>query len=449
MNGYMVDEFLANNIDMLFVWVIFFAMYASAIAMTFSVLEFKHTPRKRVTFLIIAVFSIAFSELMFILIADKFKIDTIVSLAVFFRPLAGISICTSLAKVDKWKSTFIFLSAWSVTCFFSVICSFIGLLFKDPIVNHIVRGVLAIIMQLACCKPLYKHMRKPLNDLMKTVQKKWNLFALVPGLLIFVHAFYFAVADNDFLPSYAIMLAVFMMSGIFFHLLIFCIKSDNITSTIQKENEIYSMQVQALETQLQTIIKSNHQMRIMRHDLKHYIGTIESLIAEKQFGKTLEYTNWISENIQSSTPVLYCKNVSVNACISHLASLASERKISLAHKIDIPENLSIDTFALCSVIANMVENAINHCTTNENIGALEVQVVAKTLENSILVQVKNPTKFDVRFDEDNIPLRSDGSRGTGIQSIASFARQNDAVLNFQCADDIFTANILINFKDTI
>lgn len=97
----------------------------------------------------------------------------------------------------------------------------------------------------------------------------------------------------------------------------------------------------------------------VRHDMRNAIQTAYSLFNSGQTvsgGKILE---GLTDRISSAQ--FFCSNAVVNAVVNEKADACREAGIEFCSHLDVGEDLGISEMDLCSLFANILDNAVNGC----------------------------------------------------------------------------------------
>ena len=95
----------------------------------------------------------------------------------------------------------------------------------------------------------------------------------------------------------------------------------------EQYNEMIRMQLSSLHTEMESTRKSEQRMSILRHDTRHHLSAIRTLIQQGESDKALEYLNEVSQTYDDTVIKTYCKNEMVNSVLSICAV------ICIAHRI--------------------------------------------------------------------------------------------------------------------
>ena len=101
--------------------------------------------------------------------------------------------------------------------------------------------------------------------------------------------------------------------------------------------------------------EENRNMAIYRHDLRHILNTLHSMIKE---GSYLEAETFIEENISTiagDETTVWCKNRILNAMFNAYFSDARDNRIKVSAEIDIKDISDEEATAFSLIISNAIE----------------------------------------------------------------------------------------------
>lgn len=197
------------------------------------------------------------------------------------------------------------------------------------------------------------------------------------------------------------------------------------------------------ESQYIALKKHIDEIRKLRHDMRQSIHTIHTL-AEK--GETEAIKTYLT-NYESEIPLFnyrkYCDNNAVDALLNYYSQKEYDSEIDMNWQINLPDDISILETDLCSIIGNIVENAIYGCRS----------VPTKDRKHSLSIVVKNETRlyivstntFDgnVKQSEGQYLSTKRNGSGIGIASIRITAEKYSGVAKFHHTENKFYADIML------
>ena len=115
-----------------------------------------------------------------------------------------------------------------------------------------------------------------------------------------------------------------------------------------------------------------------RHDFRQNILTMKNLYHEGNFEQLGLYIDEYYDALPVPETRQYCCNRALNALLNFYAGKAKENEIPVSFRIDIPQKISVSDIDLCTIIGNILENAVA--------ASLEIPVERRSLLLSGLVQ---------------------------------------------------------------
>lgn len=116
--------------------------------------------------------------------------------------------------------------------------------------------------------------------------------------------------------------------------------------------------------QLESILKSS---AIQQHEYSRHMQTLQALIGLSKFEKAQEYINGITDRYYSDNIIYYIDHPAVSALINSKNSVAQINNIDFAVAVKCNlAGISMPAWDLCSVLGNLLDNAIEAAVTDPN-----------------------------------------------------------------------------------
>ena len=200
-------------------------------------------------------------------------------------------------------------------------------------------------------------------------------------------------------------------------------------------NKNYIQMMQMSEDKYKTIRKINH-------DVKNQFMMLKVLSDEKKFSELNEYINNYLKNNSIVDSLSHCGNKVIDDILNIEFSKCKKENIDLDTKIIVPPTLNINPVDLCSLIMNIVDNALNEVKKIEKKKIyLEIQLV----NTALLIKTENETKIKFsRNDLNNLLLKNNGDNyhGWGLKIVQNIVDKYKGSIKLEC-DDNFVVTIMI------
>ena len=213
------------------------------------------------------------------------------------------------------------------------------------------------------------------------------------------------------------------------------------------ENTLLKQQIKFDEANSEEIKRKYEQLHKMRHDFNNTLSMIHSL---NDSGKGEQINRLISEYQQSTkrdiVRTVTTDNDYINAIVNSKISDAKSEGIEIVLSI-IQHIGEVNTMAICSLLGNMFDNAIEACKKchddkkiildiSKRNGGLEI-LMKNTISSSVLKD--NPELITSKADKEN--------HGYGTKIINEIAERNHGIADFYESGDMFCCHVIVSFDE--
>ena len=275
----------------------------------------------------------------------------------------------------------------------------------------------------------------------------WCVHAIISSILLLINLsmapqkYETLFVNNVFRVYLSLQAVIFILEiliGIIFY---FVLRNLMDLSDLKVRSNLMEMQEKAYEKQ-QRYMEENARIR---HDFKHTIRSLKGM-AEKGdlegLNKFLdEYVRMMPENEIR----IYCKNSALNSLLNHYRSQAEAKKIDVQYHIELPsqEDMPLTNTELCSVVGNILENAINAAGAQKE-GERYIRLSLQVAQNNAFYIVAE-NSFDGNPVQKNGQYMSIGKKrsGIGLRSINSTVEQHNGIAQFHHEGTVFYTDIML------
>ena len=211
------------------------------------------------------------------------------------------------------------------------------------------------------------------------------------------------------------------------------------TAETEDRNHILEMQEKQYVA-LQTYLDSD---RKARHDFRQAIYTLKELSSEKDYQAIDDYLSRYIDFLPQKDITDYCKNPALNALLNHYAGIAGRFGIQTDFQLCLPEELFIDNVDLCSIIGNILENAVTACRDIPVEKRFIHFVLSMEQGNEIYIAISNSFSGKLRKIKDRYLSTHKGGNGIGLLSIAAAAERYGGMADFSNQGEVFYSDIML------
>lgn len=211
-------------------------------------------------------------------------------------------------------------------------------------------------------------------------------------------------------------------------------------SKAEQYNELIRMQMNSFQAEMDNTRKSEKKMSILRHDTRHHMAVLRTLIQQGDCGKALEYLNEVSQTYDDTVIKAYCRNEMVNSVLSTYNTRFEEQKIPWDTQVTIGEKLPCSEMMFCAILSNVLENAM-HAVQELPESRRRIELSLSEKAAHLLLMVKNPVQIMPVFT-DGIPVTERSGHGLGVRSIVYYVEKLNGQYQFRMEDEEFVVRLI-------
>lgn len=209
------------------------------------------------------------------------------------------------------------------------------------------------------------------------------------------------------------------------------------------DTKILNKQIENIMEISELKAQSDNELRILRHDMKHVLVTISTLINNGEIEQAQELINSYNVSIENTKRKRYCNDPLINSVLEYYEQQCINNDINFKTKINnFEELLTIPSNEIVIVISNCLDNAINASLKLKNNRA--VTFIFLNNNGRLILQIKNKYDGNISFDTNNLPTNDKEEHGFGTKSIELFAKRNNITLDYAVTKTTFEITLLFN-----
>lgn len=216
------------------------------------------------------------------------------------------------------------------------------------------------------------------------------------------------------------------------------LESESERTSIYWKNVFFESYVKGLEDQYSLVEQSEQNLKILRHDMRHYSGMIDALLNQGAYDEIRNVTAHIQAVSDENKIVKYCENLMVNSIITHMMEKAQQHDVTVQLEAIVPRDVPFNNYEFAAVIANLIENAVR-CVSEFQTKEKCIKTKIECDMGHVLIHVQNTYEKEIILDSvTGLPKSQAGEgHGLGMQSVQTFSDKIGGNIGCYCEEGIF------------
>ena len=308
----------------------------------------------------------------------------------------------------------------------------------------------ALIVIGACLLLAFAGKKKPKSDLHIPVSARILLIAMLIVGTIAVDI----LIDRAFVAAEAGMVVVsvfpFVVGSIFLLLILMAFALVVQIGFLSRKNMDYALEIrqkkleQAYYHNLEIIIDG---IQKFKHDMQSHTQTIRGLLQQKAYGELEEYFRTVDEKFRQMPHMHLTGNNTINALLTGKAVIAETEAIPFHYRSnDSLENISfvsLQYYDLCSVLGNLLDNAIEAC---RKLDAPQRYINLAIEKRAAMLIIRVENSYNGKYQKVNNSYLSDKAgvgHGMGLNNVRDIVAKCGGNLRIGPTKDAFITSVFI------
>lgn len=290
----------------------------------------------------------------------------------------------------------------------------------------------------------YKHNLKHADFRLNNFE--WFSMLLLSAISFAIGLYIFQTNINQFKP---IVITVSSLAALAINALVLhCLLRSAQNRYKAEEIKFYQLENQAMKTNLDNYIKQEAEISKIKHDMENVALTTTTLLQEHDYAKLEKHFSQIINDLQV-TDILHTdiKNVYLNAIIQQKYTKCKSKIKNVNFTCAADETFrkkeeiaNIDIIDLCTIIANLLDNAIEaYIECND----YDIRINLDYINNSYRIEIANTIKGSVLSGNKTLKTSKSDTKnhGIGIKSVKSRAEKYNGKTQFTEENGQFVARV--------
>lgn len=201
----------------------------------------------------------------------------------------------------------------------------------------------------------------------------------------------------------------------------------------QAELASLSQSVQAQRTYVAEAQARYEKTRSFRHDLRNHLSVLEGLLGAGRTEEARQYLGRMTAASAELSPPCRTGDPAVDVLLGEKLELARSVGVDAEVSLCLPEGRAVDSFDLCVIFANALDNALRACRAAEGEAFLRVR------------DRRQGDFYRLEF-ENRCAAGPPPEPGTGLANIRAVAEKYGGAVDFRREGDRFRLEVLLNIS---
>lgn len=215
-------------------------------------------------------------------------------------------------------------------------------------------------------------------------------------------------------------------------------------ATLRNQNLLMELETGRVEVAEEAM----EEMRKTRHDIKNHLRFVNTLLGEARYEDARRYLGDVTDSVEHMLSYIDCGNKNINAILNYEKGRAEKIGIRLCTDVVVPKQLPFTEMDMCSLLCNLLENAIEACQSERMVDAA-VDVNLRVNGDYFLARVVNPMPKgrpkQVRPNLETTKANKE-NHGYGVKIVRSIAEKYSGYAMFKVEGQLFVADVMLDMK---
>lgn len=206
------------------------------------------------------------------------------------------------------------------------------------------------------------------------------------------------------------------------------------------------MRNRLLEEKYESIREIYRSNAKLYHDLNNHLNVLYQLLEENHINEAKEYIKEISRPMTQLTKSSWTGVDVVDVILNSKLEIMKEKSISAEVNVEFPQNTNILPHDICTILANLLDNAIEAVDALENKGIISITI--RKINHFLAIKISNDCSEEGNKFE-NYPKTTKEDKalhGWGLPGVRDAVEKYNGTMNCSYEDKRFVIKILLFFE---
>ena len=208
--------------------------------------------------------------------------------------------------------------------------------------------------------------------------------------------------------------------------------------------------LQSEKAMLQLTEQQIEELREVRHEARNQFSYMRILLEQHRYDEMQEYFDQLSDSMAAAIQPIDCGNRTVSVIMNMERSKAHAASTEIEWELTVPKTLPFSDDDMCSILANLLDNAIEECARIAPAAENEppsFRVSIHPQKDYLYIEVRNPTRRSSLQKGERGLLTTKGDplrHGYGTRIVERLAEKYNGCATFRIENGEFIAQVMLD-----
>lgn len=217
---------------------------------------------------------------------------------------------------------------------------------------------------------------------------------------------------------------------------------------IQQEQEHISLENKLLKMNYQAAEESYESNAKLYHDMRNHFSLLQSYLAEGNIAQAQEYLQKLGGDSPATSIEKRTGMEAIDYILSQKAAKAENLGIAMDIHAEYPKECSIDPVDLCTILTNLLDNAIEACGQLPEGMERKITLTIRRIHQFIIIRLSNSAAAEPVIKNGKLitSKQDKAHHGWGLKSVKSAVEKYQGTMEYKYEDHLFTVSVMMFYR---
>ena len=217
---------------------------------------------------------------------------------------------------------------------------------------------------------------------------------------------------------------------------------------IRKEQENIALQNELLAKNYQVAKESYESNARLYHDMGNHFSMIQSYLADGKVEEARTYLDRLGKDRAAYSVERFTGIEAVDYILSQKAAFAKQQNVETSIHAEYPKDCKIDPVDLCTILTNLLDNAMDACGKLPEASAKILSVTIRRINQFIIIQIANSCIEEPVISKGNFKTSKTDKRhhGWGMKNVRLAVEKYHGTMEYEYNKNMFIVSVMLFYQ---